>query len=211
MMFQYKDDFYEVEIKRKDNKNTYVRVRNGKIFVTTHYFTSEKRIQKLLEENRKAIEKMIERSLNREKKRELFLLFGKYYDVIYGDFEQNIMVEDGKICVVNQEILVQWLEHYIHNIFYQHLMDWYHRFEEKIPIPDLKIKKMKTRWGVCNYQKGCITLNLELFRYEVECLDYVIIHELSHFLVPNHSKKFWCVVEKYCPNYKEIRKKLRDF
>ena len=68
---------------------------------------------------------------------------------------------------------------------------------------------MKTRWGVCNTKNHNVTLNLELCRYNIECLDYVIVHEVSHFIEANHSKKFWAVVEKYYPNYKTVRKSLR--
>mgnify|MGYP003300122201 FL=1 len=89
-------------------------------------------------------------------------------------------------------------------------MYWYDSFEESMPIPSLKIRRMKTRWGVCNTKKHSITLNLELYRYDLECLDYVVIHELSHLIEGNHSKKFWSIVEKYCPNYKEIKKKLKE-
>ena len=69
---------------------------------------------------------------------------------------------------------------------------------------------MTTRWGVCNTKTYVITLNKELYNYDIECLDYVCIHELSHLVYPNHSSDFWNVVSEYCPNYKEIRKKLRD-
>ena len=69
---------------------------------------------------------------------------------------------------------------------------------------------MKSRWGVCNTRSHVITLNKELFGYDIDCLDYVCVHELAHLVYPNHSKYFWMVVEEYCPNYKEIRKKLRN-
>lgn len=210
MVFNYKDKEYEVEVIKKNNKNTYVRVRDNKVYVTTNYFTSNRTIETLLKENEKAIGKMIDRAIKREENKELFLLFGKYYEVIYGDFDRQIEVDESTIKVISEEILCKWLEQYIHTTFYNHLMRWYDIFEESIPIPDLKIKKMKTRWGVCNTRNKLVTLNLELFRYDIECLDYVIIHELAHFLVPNHSKHFWKIVEKYCPNYKEIRKKLRS-
>ena len=81
---------------------------------------------------------------------------------------------------------------------------------EDIPVPNLKIRKMRTRWGVCNTKNHNVTLNYNLYKYDIECLDYVIIHELSHFIFPNHSKNFWQQVSKYCPNYKEIRRKLKD-
>ena len=69
---------------------------------------------------------------------------------------------------------------------------------------------MTTRWGVCNTKSKVITLNTELFKYDIECLDYVVIHELSHLVHANHSKEFWNVVSKYCPNYKILRNKLKD-
>ena len=211
MVFRYKDVDYAVDIIRKDNKNTYVRVKEERVVVTTGYFTSDRKIKGLLDENQKAIGKMIERArVVRSQRKDLFLLFGKYYQIEYGDYDHQITVEDGHIWVVSEEILVKWLEQYIHTTFYHHLKDWYERFEEDIPDPNLKIRKMKTRWGVCNTRNHNVTLNFELFRYDMECLDYVIVHELSHFVVQNHSKDFWRVVEKYCPNYKEIRKKLRS-
>ena len=69
---------------------------------------------------------------------------------------------------------------------------------------------MKTRWGVCNKVSKTITLNSDLIRYSFDKLDYVIVHELSHFIHFNHSTSFWSLVQKYCPNYKKIRKEMRD-
>ena len=65
---------------------------------------------------------------------------------------------------------------------------------------------MKSRWGVCNTKTHVITLNLELITKDIHCLDYVIMHELSHLVEPNHSKRFWSVVEENCRNYKYYRK-----
>ena len=69
---------------------------------------------------------------------------------------------------------------------------------------------MTTRWGVCNRKTNTVTLNLELYKYEDKALDYVIVHELSHFIHFNHSKEFWSVVEKYFPDYKKVRQYLKD-
>ena len=210
MIFDYKDKYYEVKIIRKDNKNTYVRFRDDKIYVTTNYFASDKYIEKLLKDNYKSISKMIRKVEQKPKDSNLFLLFGKQYEVIYGDFENDISLDETSIKALNEKILCKWLDKYIHTIFYSHLMYWYDRFEESIPLPTLKIRKMRTRWGVCNTKKHTITLNSELYKYDLECLDYVAIHELSHLIEGNHSKNFWSIVEKYCPNYKEIKKKLKE-
>ena len=69
---------------------------------------------------------------------------------------------------------------------------------------------MKTRWGVCNVRDKIITLNTELLKRDIDLLDYVIIHEMCHFYEANHSVRFWQKVEKYYPNYKLARKRLRE-
>lgn len=210
MTFIYRDKEYEVEIIRKDNKNTYVRFRDDKIYVTTNYFASDKYIDNLLKDNYKCICKMIRKAEKRSENYNLFLLFGKHYEIIYGDFENDISLDETSIKALNEKVLCKWLDKYIHTIFYSHLMYWYDNFEESIPLPTLKIRKMRTRWGVCNTKKHTITLNSELYKYDLECLDYVVIHELSHLIEGNHSRIFWSIVEKYCPNYKEIKKKLKE-
>ena len=70
---------------------------------------------------------------------------------------------------------------------------------------------MKSRWGVCNTKSKIITLNLELIKRDITFLDYVINHELSHLIHPNHSKDFWNLVSINYPNYKEIRKMMKKY
>ena len=209
MIFKYNDKSYPVEIIKKNNKNTYIRIRENKIYITTNYFTSNKDIKKILETSYKSIIKMIDKQEKKETSRDLFFLFGKQYNIIYGSYEE-INIIDNKIYIKDEQALNKWLNNYIKTTYSNHLKYWYNVFEESIPIPNLKIRKMKTRWGVCNTRNHNITLNLELYRYSIECLDYVIVHELSHLIEANHSKRFWRVVEKYYPNHKEVRKKLRE-
>ena len=83
-------------------------------------------------------------------------------------------------------------------------------FDEVDNCPTLKIRSMKTRWGVYNRVKHNITLNSHLIEYEIDKIDYVIIHELSHVIHFDHSKNFWNLVSKYCPNYKQMRKDLKE-
>ena len=75
-------------------------------------------------------------------------------------------------------------------------------------IGRIALRNQKTRFGSCSYINN-INLNINLMNYDSDVIDYVIIHELAHTRVKNHSKSFWAEVEKYCPNYKELRKKLR--
>lgn len=209
MIYTYQDTPYEVEIVRKNNKNTYIRIKNNKVYITTNYFTTKKSIAKLLTDNKTSIDKMIKATIIREKKKEEFLIFGKVYNIIYNPNIKEIIVKEDTLETPNDKTLSTWLNNMIKNIYQEKLTFWYEKFQEPIPNPNLKIRKMKTRWGVCNTKNHNVTLNYELYRYDIDCLEYVIIHELSHFLEPNHSKNFWRIVEKYCPNYKEIKKKLK--
>lgn len=73
-----------------------------------------------------------------------------------------------------------------------------------------KIKHLKARWGSCSHKKD-ITFNLFLMQMPWELIDYVILHELVHTRILNHGANFWSEMEKYLPNPKALRKKLREY
>ena len=87
----------------------------------------------------------------------------------------------------------------------------YHKFSKKIPYPELKIRKMKSRWGVCNIRTKVITLNLELIKRDIKYLDYVIVHEMSHLIHGDHSSNFWNLVGENMPEYKKYREEMKEF
>ena len=209
MIFRYGDKEYNVIVIKKNNKNTYIRIKDNCVYVTTNYFVSNKSIENLLKSNYVSITRMIDKYEVKLKKDDKFYLFGCEYNIIFDD-SKKIDIDNADIYIKNDKEFKRWLDKYIEITFSNHLKYWYDLYEEDIPIPNLKIRKMKSRWGVCNTKNHNITLNYYLYRYNIECLDYVIVHELSHFIEPNHSKKFWNQVSKYCPNYKDIRKELRN-
>ena len=121
-----------------------------------------------------------------------------------------MLINNDKIYTKDEKAFNKYFTKYIKNIYSERLDYWYNIFEENIPYPNLKIRKMTSRWGVCNIKNHNVTLNLELSKYDISALDYVIVHELSHFIHHNHSKDFWLLVGKHYPNYKDIRKMLRN-
>ena len=74
----------------------------------------------------------------------------------------------------------------------------------------LRFRLMKSRWGSCRPDTRSVCLNLYLYAYSLNCLDYVIIHELAHLYRGAHDRVFWNIVKKYCPDWKLLRRKLRD-
>lgn len=207
MIYTYNNINYPIVIIRKDNKNTYLRVKDGKIIVTTNYLVGNSKVKKLIEDNASFINKNLDKYNNRLSDTS-FKLFGKNYDIVYG--LPNTEISDNKIYTTDDKTFSKYLFKYINSVYQDRLNYWYNLFEEKIPIPNLKIRKMTSRWGVCNIKNHNVTLNLELSKYNMECLDYVIVHELSHFVYPNHSKEFWNLVSKYYLDYKKIRKELKN-
>ena len=73
--------------------------------------------------------------------------------------------------------------------------------------PELRLRRMKSQWGNCHWRQGYITLNTALARCPEHLRDYVALHELVHFLHPNHGPGFYALLERYLPDWKE-RKKL---
>ena len=202
---------YDVVIVRKNNKNLYIRVKQDlKIHVSCNYFTTNNMIKKVLDNNHDSLRKMINTIENsKEKSNKLFYL-GKGYDIIYDENVKDTKIVGDTIITKSEKTLDKWYKNEIINIFDERYVNVFNHFKENIKSPILKIRDMKTRWGVYNRLRHTITLNSKLIEYDIEKIDYVIIHELSHIIHFNHSKSFWNLVSKYCKNYKEIRKEMRE-
>ena len=74
--------------------------------------------------------------------------------------------------------------------------------------PTITIKKMKTLWGSCSPQKCKITLNEYLMKANIRCIQYVVLHELTHLLYPNHSSDFYTFMTIHMPDWEERKKQL---
>ena len=70
------------------------------------------------------------------------------------------------------------------------------------------VRQYRARWGCCNTRTKELTFHAQLSRYPQRCLEYVIMHELCHTVVPNHGKEFHALESKYMPEWKQIRKEL---
>ncbi len=77
-----------------------------------------------------------------------------------------------------------------------------------VKVKALYVQQMKTRWGSCNSLAKSIRLNTELAKKPKECLEYIIVHEMIHILVPNHGKQFQGLLSKHFPNWQNVRDQL---
>ena len=72
-----------------------------------------------------------------------------------------------------------------------------------VKLPQLRIRNMKTRWGSCLPGKGMVTLNRRLIELPRNCIEYVVMYELCHFVHPNHSEEYYGFLGSLMPDLKE--------
>lgn len=210
MQIRINDYIIDVIITYKNNKNIYMRVKEDlKLYITCHRLVSEKQINKLIKENEKSILRMYESMLKTNNYNDGFHYLGQQYTVVTDDNIKQVQIDDDFIYVKSKKMLDKFYKDECQRIFSKRVKEISQYFPY-LPKFTLKIRFMKTRWGVCNRGNNTVTLNSELLKKDPDLLDYVIIHEFSHFKHPNHSKEFWDEVAKYYPNYKLARKRLKE-
>ncbi len=203
---------YPVIIERKKtNRNTYLRVKEDfRIYITTNYFTKDKELVEMIKKSIPSIEKMMLKQQVRLENQKGFYYLGKKYDIIYTN-QIGVFLQEEKVLMSHNYPVDKWYRKQAENVFLAHLNEQYELFSEKIPYPKLKIRTMKSRWGVCKPSSKTITLNLELIKRHPKYLDYVIVHELAHFIHPNHSQDFWNLVKENCQDYQILRREMKKY
>lgn len=109
--------------------------------------------------------------------------------------------------------LASWYRRQARNTFYKAVEKWLPEFERldyDIPYPQLKIFAMRRAWGRCYYTKGVITVNLRLFSMPQDCIDYIMLHELTHFVAHDHGQLFHAILDKIDPLWRRKEAQLRQ-
>ena len=204
------DKKIDVIIEHKQNKNLYIRVTdNLELLVTCNKRVSEKEILDIIEKNSKSLIKMYNKKLKELDNNSFFYYLGKPYTIIYNKDVKKYYIEEDCIIVKDEKMLNKFYTEECVRIFTEEIEKYKPMFNY-LPKFSLRVRKMKTRWGVCNRGNNTVTLNSELLKKEVRLIDYVIVHELSHFKEANHSERFWHEVSLRYPNYKDARKELNE-
>lgn len=197
----------DVIINKKRIKNIYFRLDDdGNIVVSAPKFCSKYEINSLLEENKKNLEKMDKKREKKVEETNKILLLGKELDYVY---YKKVMFQDNMAFGPSIDDVNDYLEKKSLKYF-QERMNLYIDGYKNLPKFRLRIRKMKSRWGVCNISSMTVTLNSLLIHKEPFLIDYVINHELSHFHHMDHSSAFWEEVGRHFPEYKKARKELKD-
>lgn len=215
----------EVIVQRKNIKNMYLRVipPEGSVQVSAPYFVSDTDIidfidsktDWILKKQKEIAEKKYVPKLkyvNGEK----HFLWGKEYalQLIANNIKTAFVKEDILYLPVSKRSKIKSRQKTLDDFYRMELQkeidNIYDKCVEKVgeKPSEVKIRKMKN-WGNCKQNK-VITLNLNLAKKPKICLEYVFIHELCHLIEFNHSKNFKMLMDKNCPNWVEIKKKLNE-
>src|SRR6266498_208075 len=193
---------------------------NGSLIVRAPLRSSEKSIREFVEKNAQWIEKkqaevreIIPLAPKQYIPGEMFMYLGHVYplEIVKGQKKPLLLIDNFKLAESAQNyadlIFERWYRGQARQILNErvNLYASQHDFRyEKI-----RITSARSRWGSCS-ANGSLNFSWRLIMTPLETIDYVVIHELVHTMIHNHSKRFWKKVEKILPNYKEHKKWLKN-
>ncbi len=212
---------YEFEHKRVKNINMRIR-KDGSVYVSAPRFVSRKTVEHFIVSKSDFIVRAL-KSLSESKRKscrehnpvemtsdEIFTVFGEEKSISY---VADLIKRDPS----EAEVFLRYYDKYRRNELKKIVLEYcegvypYFKQRTKREFPEICFRQMKSRWGVCVPAKNRITFSYNLFECPPECIMYVVCHEFTHFLVPNHSEKFYAELGKTCPEYKELRKKINRY
>ena len=212
----------EYQITKKKIKNFILRIYPDlKIAVSAPISASDRDIEKFISSKREWIEKTLEKIKSRQenlktKKEKGINILGREVElrIISSDLKRIRLTENSLYIYTNEssksfieKILLDWKIEKLKEILEKYLEKYTTLLETKINY--YKIKKLSSAWGIYHKRENYISFNFDLIEKEEPLIEYVVLHELCHIFHMDHQKGFWSLVEKYMPDYKERRKKLK--
>ena len=214
----------EYIVTKKKIKNFIIRIYpNLKIAVSVPLYASNEDIENFIQSKKEWIETTLKKiRMDKENQKNLkkssIIILGKEIEkkIIQSDLER-IRLTETSLYIYSKNIddteiekkLLEWKFEKLKAILDEYL-DKYIKLLE-ITINYYHIKKLTSAWGIYHKRENYISFNFDLIEKELDCIEYVVLHELCHIFYMNHQKEFWNLVEKYMPDYKIKRKKLKTY
>ena len=206
----------EYTITKKKIKNFILRIYpDSSIAVSAPLHASDREIENFVLSKKAWIEKTLEKV--KKLKDDSIKILGKNVEkkVIQSDLER-ISLTDRNIFIYTKnseeiEVEKKFLE-WKYNKLKEIIDEAVERYTKLLntEINYYKIKRLSSAWGIYHRRENYISFNIDLIEKEIESIDYVVLHEICHIFYMDHQKKFWALVEKYMPDYKIRRKKLKS-
>ena len=214
----------EYTVTKKKIKNFIIRIYPDlTIAISVPLHASSKDIENFIQNKKEWIEttlKKIEMAKENKDnlKENIIRILGKKIEkkIIESDLER-IRLTDTSIYIYSKDIdntkiekkILEWKVEKLKAILDKYLAKYTKLLNKNINY--YQIKKLSSAWGIYHKRENYISFNFDLIEKDIECIEYVVLHELCHIFYMNHQKDFWALVEKYMPDYKARRKKLKDF
>ena len=219
----------KVQIVRKAIKNIHLKVfRDLRVVVSVPMNVSEEWVDSFLQKHIKWIEEQVSKYKKSSGYNTLLNIRGGTSTQLLGkdvrihkvaSLENRVEIEEKRICLYMrnpddeqfaQNLFNAWWREMATQLYSSEMQNLYLKIFQKhnVKEPNIVIRKMKTLWGSCSPAKNKITLNEYLLKADLRCIQYVILHELTHLLYPNHSKQFYNFLTIYMPDWTERKKQL---
>ena len=217
----------EIRIDRKKIKNMhlYVKPPNGTVSVSAPLNMSDDSIERFVRTKiswMKAQQAKFTGQVRQTERQyvsgETLYLWGKQYflQVDYGNRNKLELSGNTAILIVRRDSTVKQRDNFVSEWYRKQLKDEIANLLPKwesitgLKCNSWQIKYMTSKWGTCNITERKLWLNLQLVKKPVDCLEYIILHELVHLCVRNHNSDFTALMDRHMPFWKEVKKKLND-
>lgn len=216
-------------LERKNVKNINLRIKaDQSIYMSANYYVSDNVIEDFLKEKADYILKALEHYSEVAKyapqpkqyvdgesfkilghDRRLKVIEGKRNTVESDESYITLTVKDVTDFDLKKKTMDKWLKNYCKDILQAVCESIYPKFQKyDIEYPELRFRNMISRWGSCQPKRKILTFNISLIEAPLSCIEYVVTHEFTHFLQPNHSKKFYNQLAMFMPDWQERKKIL---
>lgn len=205
----------EYDVTYKHMKSITMRVREGRLMISAPYKTPTSYIEdNIIKYKQRLLPQIMQYNPHGMYHEDGYVyIFNQRYQIVSRDIQKYIcQIHDDKLYVYHHNIQ-RCVEIYLKKLLLDYIEEkviGYLAYDFDLKMPIIEIKKYKGRWGSCFYKDNKITFNLSLVHLEKSLIDYVIVHELVHFLQPNHSTLFYQEIEKRMPDYKQRIKLLKE-
>ena len=211
-------------VTKKKIKNFIIRIYPDlRIAVSVPLHASNKDIENFIQSKKEWIEitlnkiEIAKENKNNLKENIIRILSKKIEKKIIESDLERIRLTDTSIYIYSKDIdntkiekkLLEWKVEKLKVILDEYLEKYTKLLNTNINY--YQIKKISSAWGIYHKKENYITFNFDLIEKDIECIEYVVLHELCHIFYMNHQKNFWTLVEKYMPDYKLRRKNLKSF
>ncbi|MFZ5943202.1 MAG: M48 family metallopeptidase [Bacillota bacterium] len=220
-MAQYKDINYELKQSKRKTLSIYIE-RDGGVTVLAPDHLSIMEIEKVIEEKRYWIYKQLEewKYMNSAKvKRQFvngegFLYLGRSYRLkLVDEQDEPLKLFQGYFCLRKKDIFsaAELFKEFYRTKGAEKLKDRVNHYKDMIGVKPqgIRVMELKNRWASCS-DNNILNFHWKCVMAPMTIIDYVVVHELAHFLYPNHNESFWNIVDKVLPDYLERKNWLRE-